>query len=72
MAARKRTNIEQWRCGECPKTLDFELSYDGDMPEGWFRIEDRASHYVVCSVECLKNFVRTYEEFHAAGVVGQR
>lgn len=54
-------NQTTWTCGECLTIYEFKSPFDGDMPDDWFCIEDRGCHYVVCSLKCLKDFVRTYE-----------
>jgi len=57
----------KWICGECRTTRDFKPEYEGDMPGGWFRIEDTDCVYIACSVKCLKHFVQEVE-LHTAVV----
>jgi hypothetical protein len=47
----------QYTCGECEATTSFQPDFDSDMPEGWFRLEDRRCYYVICSLKCLRSFV---------------
>jgi hypothetical protein len=58
----EKREMVPWTCGECLKVQQFEPEYDGDMPNGWFSIEDRGAYYVACSITCLKHFVHAYEE----------
>lgn len=43
----------QWTCGECGTTSDYVPEFPGDMPDGWYRLEDRACVYLMCSLDCL-------------------
>lgn len=48
-----------WTCGECDVTKDYQSRYDSDVPVGWFRLEDHAQYFVMCSISCLHRFVQT-------------
>lgn len=52
----------KFRCGECYATNNYELGFDGDMPEGWFSLEDRACVWVCCSLKCLAGLLVKLEE----------
>ena len=57
-------------CCECDATVDFACEYDGDMPEGWFRLEDRVGWMVLCSVRCLVAHIAKIESPVSAGADG--
>lgn len=56
------TESVKWTCGECNRVEKFKPDYDGDMPDGWFRVEDEACFYVCCSLACLHSLVSKLEE----------
>jgi hypothetical protein len=34
-----------------------------DPPEGWYRLEDNACVFVVCSIACLKSLIATLDGY---------
>jgi hypothetical protein len=48
---------ELWECGECRATSDYKPQYTSDLPQDWYRLEDRACVFVCCSLKCLQSLV---------------
>lgn len=49
---------DEYECGECGATKLYRDEIN-EMPDGWYRLEDRALVFVLCSIRCLGTLVET-------------
>ena len=68
MVKAKERELWRYECSQCQTVKMYRDDID-ELPEGWYRLEDRAVVNVLCSVRCLSMLVSALESSQSVDAV---